>query len=100
MIEAPRIAPPVGRIRYCIGLVILAVGAALLARVTWLGAFRGSEFRFDDWIRFWFFLCLGFELTLIGCWMSFRSMLALWTAILVVVGLAIVLSISTYINGF
>jgi hypothetical protein len=73
---------PGGRLRHILGLVALASGAALLARVLWLGALYGSGFGHDEWVRFVGLFGFGTVLVLAGCWLAYRSRAAVWALLL------------------
>jgi hypothetical protein len=87
MTETPKITPPAGRVRRVTGFILIALGALILARVGWLGAFYGRWFGRDEWIRFAGWLWLGVVLALTGCWLAYRSRAARWAMALAVAAL-------------
>jgi len=82
MEEGTRFRRPLGRLRRIVGLIVLASGVVLSARVLWLGAFYGSGFGHDEWVRFVGLLGLGTLLALAGCWLAYRSRAAAWALLL------------------
>jgi hypothetical protein len=87
MAEVPKITPSVGRIRHVTGFVLIVLGALILARVGWLGAFYGRWFGHDEWVRFAGWFWLGVVCALTGCWLVYRSRTARWAAVLAVVAM-------------
>ncbi len=76
MVEVPKITPPVGRTRRVTRLVLIALGALLLARVGWPGVSSGRWFGHAEWVRFSGWLWLGVVFALTGYWLVYRSRVA------------------------
>jgi uncharacterized membrane protein len=87
MLGSQKVVSPVGRARRVTGIILVALGAVLSARVVWLGAFYGSGFGHDEWVRFGGLLWLGAALALAGCWLAYRSRVAAWALALAVLAL-------------
>jgi hypothetical protein len=78
MADALKVKPPISRVRYVIGLILIIMGAALWADMGWLWALFGSGFGHDEWVRFGFWLWVGAVLALAGVWLAYRSRVAGW----------------------
>src|SRR5437016_4589941 len=87
MVENPTPLYRVGRLRRISGLVLVALGMILIARVGWLGTFYWEGFGTDEWIRFFGLLVIGIWLSLAGCWLAYRSRIAGWALVLSFTGL-------------
>lgn len=93
MAEFPEFARPVGRTRRVMGLVLVALGVAIWARMGWMVAFYWPGFGRNEWLRFTFWLWVGIVLALVGFWLAYRSRVAAWAAALVFVGFIVGVSI-------
>jgi hypothetical protein len=84
MTEATDVAKPVGRARRISGLIVIALGVLIVARVGWLGTLHSSGFGRVEWLRFAFWLWIGVVCALTGCWLRYHWRVAGWTAVIAV----------------
>jgi hypothetical protein len=81
MNEALKYGSPVNKARRVTGLILIVLGVTCWVLMGWLLVRAGRALSHDNWVRFSIGLWTGVLLSLVGCWLAYRSRVAAGAAV-------------------